>query len=71
MPVHSIDFNEEKSKKKLDRKNSTSFSEQNLFDSNLRNSLGIRIRIWMILGLPDPNPLVCGMDLDPARSFFS
>ncbi len=36
---------------------------------------GIRIRIPLFLGLPDPDPLVRGMDpapnLDPDPSFFS
>jgi hypothetical protein len=34
--------------------------------------LGIRIsRIRMFLGLPDPDPLVRGMDPDPDHSLFS
>jgi hypothetical protein len=34
--------------------------------------LGIRIRwIRMFLGLPDPDPIVSGMDPDPDSSLFS
>jgi hypothetical protein len=33
--------------------------------------LGIWIRIRMILGLPDPNPLVRGIDPDQDPSLFS
>ncbi len=69
MPVHNIDFNEEKSKKNLIVKIQLPSANKICPTVACEAMLGIRVRMY--LDLPDPDPLFRGMDPDPAPSCFS
>ena len=66
MPVHSTDFNEEKSQKNLIVKFRLLSANKICPTVTFEAVSGSRIRMFLIL--PDPNPLFRGMDPDPAPS---